>query len=98
MHLYTTLLSLYLVSIGQSSLVGIDFGVDWLKVSIVKQGIPLDMVLNAESKRKSSATIAIHKGDRIYGGSPRWPEQVKYPFLYPEIDLSGSKEPFGLFS
>jgi hypoxia up-regulated 1 len=77
MHKYTLLLALIiLVTSGQASLVGIDFGLDWFKVSIVKQGIPLDIVLNSESKRKSSTSIAIHKNNRIFGGSPRWPGQV----------------------
>lgn len=62
--------------LGHSSVIGIDFGVDWFKVSIVKPGIPLDIVLNAESKRKTSSAIAIHRGERIYGGSARWPSKV----------------------
>ena len=58
--------------------IGLDFGVDWFKVSIVKKGIPLDIVLNAESKRKTSSAIAIVKGERIYGGSPKRPSQVAF--------------------
>ncbi|TPX67929.1 hypothetical protein SpCBS45565_g03451 [Spizellomyces sp. 'palustris'] len=50
-----------------ASVIGIDYGTDWFKVSIVKPGIPLDIVLNAESKRKTPAIVLVRDGDRRYG-------------------------------
>jgi hypothetical protein len=36
-------------------------------VGIVKPRIPLDLVLNKESQRKTEALVTIHKGIRYYG-------------------------------
>lgn len=50
-----------------SSVIGIDYGTDWFKVSIVKPGVPLDIVLNRETKRKTASSITIRNGIRHYG-------------------------------
>ena len=50
-----------------SSVIGIDYGTDWLKVSILKPGGAIETVLNRESKRKTNAVINIRKGIRSYG-------------------------------
>jgi len=50
-----------------ASVIGIDYGTDWYKVSIVMPGIPLDIVLNRESKRKTAATICFRDGIRYFG-------------------------------
>ena len=42
-------------------------GADWFKASIVKPGVPLDMVLNRESKRKTSSMITMRDGVRNFG-------------------------------
>ncbi|KAJ3087882.1 hypothetical protein HK102_010077 [Quaeritorhiza haematococci] len=69
----------------EASVVGIDYGTDWFKVSIVKPGVPLEIVLNRESKRKTAATVAIRDGVRLYGSDAvntgiRFP-QNSYPSL-----------------
>lgn len=58
------------------TVIGFDFGVDWFKVSIVKKGIPLETVLNVESKRKTASAITMHKGERIFGEPVKRPTQV----------------------
>lgn len=50
-----------------SSVIGIDYGTDWLKVSILKPGGAIETVLNRESKRKTDAVINIRNGVRSYG-------------------------------
>lgn len=55
------------VSLIQASVIGIDFGTDWFKVSIVKPGVPLDIVLNRESKRKTNAIITLRDHIRYFG-------------------------------
>lgn len=50
-----------------ASVIGIDYGSEWFKVSIVKPGIPLDIVLNHESKRKTPTVVLVRNGDRRYG-------------------------------
>ncbi|KAJ3019349.1 lumenal Hsp70 protein [Thoreauomyces humboldtii] len=68
-----------------ASVIGIDYGTEWFKVSIVKAGIPLDIVLNTESKRKTPAVVLVREGDRRYGSdavalATRFP-QDSYPAL-----------------
>lgn len=64
-----------------SAVLGIDLGTEYIKAALVKPGIPLDIVLTKDSKRKEAATVAF-KGlrtrvntttddnfpERIYGG------------------------------
>ncbi|KAK0522505.1 lumenal Hsp70 protein [Tilletia horrida] len=48
--------------------VGIDFGTAWVKASLMKPGLPFDVVLGKDSKRKIQAAVA-WKGedDRLFG-------------------------------
>ncbi|ORY26444.1 HSP70-domain-containing protein [Rhizoclosmatium globosum] len=75
----------------QASVIGIDFGSEWFKVSIVKTGVPLDIVLNRESKRKTESLVTIRDGIRYFGTdaaglSTRFPEST-YPFVKNLIGL-----------
>jgi hypoxia up-regulated 1 len=58
---------LLLVGLTKASVIGIDYGTDWFKVSIVKPGVPLEVVLNRESKRKTSSIVTIRNGIRYFG-------------------------------
>ena len=49
-----------------SSVIGIDYGTEWMKVSIVKLGVPLDIVLNTESKRKTPSVVSLRHGIRYF--------------------------------
>ncbi|KAJ3399564.1 Hypoxia up-regulated protein 1 [Chytriomyces hyalinus] len=74
-----------LQSLVAASVIGIDFGSDWFKVSIVKPGVPLDIVLNRESKRKTDAVVTIRDGIRYFGTdavalTTRFPEST-FPFI-----------------
>jgi hypoxia up-regulated 1 len=57
---------LLLVSQIEAAVMGIDFGQEWFKVSLVKPGVPLDIVLNKESKRKTRSIVAIREGQRVF--------------------------------
>jgi hypoxia up-regulated 1 len=50
-----------------AAVISIDYGTDWFKVGLVKPGIPFDIVLNAESKRKTQSAITIRGDDRAFG-------------------------------
>ncbi|GAB5586845.1 lumenal Hsp70 protein [Umbelopsis nana] len=45
----------------------IDYGTEWFKVGLIKPGIPLDIALNKDSKRKTQAVVSIRGEERIYG-------------------------------
>ncbi|KAL8715509.1 MAG: hypothetical protein Q9220_000845 [cf. Caloplaca sp. 1 TL-2023] len=80
-----------------SAVLGIDLGTEYIKAALVKPGIPLEIVLTKDSKRKESAAVAFKPSksspqtkvfpERIYGGdalalSARFPGDV-YPNLKP---------------
>ncbi|KAI4183887.1 MAG: hypothetical protein L6R41_005131 [Letrouitia leprolyta] len=80
-----------------SAVLGIDLGTEYIKAALVKPGIPLEIVLTKDSKRKESAVVAFKPSksgsdskifpERIYGGdalalSARFPSDV-YPNLKP---------------
>ncbi|KAI9672273.1 MAG: lumenal Hsp70 protein [Alyxoria varia] len=80
-----------------SAVLGIDIGTEYIKGVLVKPGIPLDIVLTKDSKRKEAAAIAFKPNvdteekdqlaQRLYGGDalaiqPRYPTEV-YPNLKP---------------
>ena len=68
--LYLSLCLILLSSISikvNAAVMAIDYGAQWFKVALVKPGVPLDLVLNRESKRKTPSNICIRDGVRLYG-------------------------------
>ena len=51
----------------QGAVMSIDYGTEWFKVGLIKPGIPLDIALNKDSKRKTQAVVSIRGEERIYG-------------------------------
>ncbi|KAI9754814.1 MAG: hypothetical protein M4579_004539 [Chaenotheca gracillima] len=90
-----------------SAVLGIDIGTEYLKAALVKPGIPLEIVLSKDSKRKETAAVAFkpahnaQKGsfpERLYGSdaaalAARFPADV-YPNLKSLLGISvdGSTE------
>ncbi|KAL3317419.1 hypothetical protein Ciccas_003925 [Cichlidogyrus casuarinus] len=56
----------------------IDLGNEFMKVAIVKSGVPMEIALNKESKRKTPAIISFRNNERFFG-SPAESIAVKYP-------------------
>ncbi|CAG9788320.1 unnamed protein product [Diatraea saccharalis] len=50
-----------------AAVISIDFGSEWMKVGIVSPGVPMEIVLNKESKRKTPAVVAFRDGVRTFG-------------------------------
>ena len=79
-----------------SAVLGLDIGTEYLKAALVKPGIPLEVVLTKDSKRKETAALAFKPSrsqisdqeafpERLYGGdalalAARYPGDV-YPNL-----------------
>ena len=63
-----------------SSVLGVDLGTEYIKAALVKPGIPLEIVLTKDSKRKEAAAVVFKPGsspsstssenfpERLYGG------------------------------
>lgn len=66
----------------QAAIFAMDLGTDFLKVSLIKPGrVPISVVVNEMSKRKSRSTVGIVQGDRLlgdtaYGLGKRHPQVV----------------------
>lgn len=53
----------------EAAVIGIDLGGEFLKASLVKPRVPLDIVLNPEGKRRSEAIVGMFDGEQAYGGA-----------------------------
>lgn len=62
------LLSLTLcVSPALGAVLAIDYGTDYMKASLMKPGIPFDVLLNKDSKRKIQSSVAWKGEERLFG-------------------------------
>ncbi|XP_055613389.1 hypoxia up-regulated protein 1 [Uranotaenia lowii] len=50
-----------------AAVMSVDFGSEWMKVGVVSPGVPMEIALNKESKRKTPTNIAFRDGDRLFG-------------------------------
>ncbi|KAH9636875.1 hypothetical protein HF086_010656 [Spodoptera exigua] len=50
-----------------AAVISIDLGSEWMKVGIVSPGVPMEIVLNKESKRKTPAVVAFRDDVRTFG-------------------------------
>ncbi|KAF3929484.1 hypothetical protein ABW19_dt0200254 [Dactylella cylindrospora] len=91
------LLTLFFTSLASASasILGIDYGTEFIKAALVKPGIPIEIVLTKDSKRKEVAAVAFKpkssthpantSPERLYGAdavnfAARYPDDV-YPNL-----------------
>jgi hypoxia up-regulated 1 len=78
----SALVTLFSLSLVEASVVGIDFGSDTFKVSLVK-GKSFDVVLNDASGRKTPSAVALDRGELIYGTDAKnLVYTLRYPFHY----------------
>ncbi|XP_062139622.1 hypoxia up-regulated protein 1 [Drosophila sulfurigaster albostrigata] len=50
-----------------AAVMSVDLGTEWFKVGVVSPGVPMEIALNRESKRKTPAIIAFRDGVRTIG-------------------------------
>ena len=60
-------LLLLLTRAAHASVLAIDYGTDWIKASLMKPGVPFDVLLNKDSKRKIQAAVGWKGSDRLFG-------------------------------
>ncbi|XP_055854471.1 hypoxia up-regulated protein 1 [Episyrphus balteatus] len=53
--------------IDSAAVMSVDLGSEWMKVGVVSPGVPMEIALNKESKRKSPAVLAFRDGVRSFG-------------------------------
>ena len=62
--LVSTLLPLFVSGMG---VISIDYGTSFMKAALVKPGLPFDVVLSKESKRKVPSVVGWKKYERLFG-------------------------------
>ncbi|CAI2344900.1 unnamed protein product [Caenorhabditis sp. 36 PRJEB53466] len=72
--------TLFIASEAQLAAMTIDLGTQFLKIGIVKPGIPMDIALNTESRRKTPNVMMIHDGHRTFADAAIG-LQIRYPHL-----------------
>ncbi|PSN31698.1 Hypoxia up-regulated protein 1 [Blattella germanica] len=67
--IFVSLLMLFAVSphVESVAVMSVDLGSEWMKIAIVSPGVPMEIALNKESKRKTPVTIAFRDGERTFG-------------------------------
>ncbi|KAG4304334.1 hypothetical protein PORY_002309 [Pneumocystis oryctolagi] len=50
-----------------ATVLAIDYGHEWIKAALVKHGVPIEIVLTKDSKRKDLSTIGFNGEERLYG-------------------------------
>jgi hypoxia up-regulated 1 len=56
-----------LIQTACAAVLAIDYGTEWTKAALVKPGIPLQIVLTKDTKRKEQSVVAFKKSERLYG-------------------------------
>ncbi|KAK7863949.1 hypothetical protein R5R35_012451 [Gryllus longicercus] len=74
------------------AVMSVDLGSEWMKIAIVSPGVPMEIALNKESKRKTPVAIAFRDGERLFGEDAlgvgvRFP-RLSYAYL---LDLLGKR-------
>lgn len=72
-HIGVTFLALLCITMipesGGIAVMSIDLGSEWLKIGIVKPGVPMEIALNVESKRKTPFAVSMKGDERLFGAS-----------------------------
>jgi hypoxia up-regulated 1 len=50
-----------------TTVLAIDYGSDYIKASLIKPGMPFDVLLDKDSKRKIRSAVAWKNGERLFG-------------------------------
>ncbi|KAL0829326.1 hypothetical protein ABMA28_004121 [Loxostege sticticalis] len=90
-----------------AAVISIDLGSEWMKIGIVSPGVPMEIVLNKESKRKTPAVVAFRDNVRTFGEDAvtvgvRFPKNsYKYlldllgkPYDHPMVQTYREKYPY----
>ncbi|XP_017294436.1 hypoxia up-regulated protein 1, partial [Kryptolebias marmoratus] len=51
------------------AVMSVDLGSEWMKMAIVKPGVPMEIVLNKESRRKTPTVVCLKETERLFGDS-----------------------------
>ena len=49
------------------AVLGVDLGSEWMRIGLVKPGVPMEIVLNKETRRKSPMAVYTSQKERLIG-------------------------------
>ncbi|MCJ8742533.1 hypothetical protein PDJAM_G00083110 [Pangasius djambal] len=67
--LFCLALALFPSPTASVAVMSVDLGSEWMKVAIVKPGVPMEIVLNKESRRKTPVAVCLKENERLFGDS-----------------------------
>ncbi|ORX33442.1 Hsp70 protein-domain-containing protein [Kockovaella imperatae] len=87
-----SLISLCLILLApaiHAAILAIDYGAEFTKLSLVKPGVPFDVILDRDSKRKIQSVVGWKRDDRVFGQegkmtATRFPD-AHFPYIKPLI-------------
>jgi len=71
-------LAKYLRTTAGMAVMSIDMGSEYMKIALVKPGVPMEIVLNKESRRKTPVAISLKSVEREFG-DPALTQAIKHP-------------------
>ncbi|KAM5132058.1 hypoxia up-regulated protein 1 isoform 2-T3 [Mantella aurantiaca] len=76
------------------AVMSVDVGCEWLKIAIVKPGVPMEIVLNKESRRKTPFAVTLKDNERLFGDNAAGmaPKNPKVTFRFFQELLGKSAE------
>lgn len=82
----------YIGLVSGVAVMSVDIGSEWMKVAVVSPGVPMEIALNPESKRKTSVAVSIKDGERKFGSDAMavCVKSPKHCYVY-LLDLLGKK-------
>lgn len=83
MRIFSSLFSLLLLLSPciRAAILAIDYGAEFTKLSLVKPGVPFDVILDRDSKRKIQSVVGWKREDRVFGAEGKMAvSQVVCPF------------------
>ncbi|CAB1316602.1 unnamed protein product [Coregonus sp. 'balchen'] len=75
------------------AVMSVDLGSEWMKVAIVKPGVPMEIALNKESRRKTPIAVCLKENERLFGDSALGVSVKNPKFVYRHLQsLLGKKQ------
>lgn len=65
--LFCLVLALFPSDTASVAVMSVDLGSEWMKMAIVKPGVPMEIVLNKESRRKTPNVVCLKDNERLFG-------------------------------
>ncbi|KAK4052307.1 lumenal Hsp70 protein [Microbotryomycetes sp. JL221] len=84
------MLALLCDNVDGAALLAVDYGADSFKASLVKPGVPFDVLVTKEGRRKTPSTVTMRGEDRSFGG-----ESVNLATRFPQDTFNSVKLTLG---